>query len=164
MGYLGHYDTKTKKQQSLKEHLEHVAGLAARFAAVFGAEELGALAGRYHDLGKYSVQFQAYLRGERSSGGDHSTGGAQVLFRRKSPLLLLAAWAIAGHHGGLPDFGGDFDDAGSATFCSRMRKELPDFSAWKAEEEAPVPPDAVPSFLQPLDIYRMVRCKMKLNS
>ena len=155
MGYLGHYDTKTKKAQGLKEHLEHVAGLAARFAAVFGAEELGALAGRYHDIGKYSAQFQAYLRGERSSGGDHSTGGAQVLFHRKSPLLRLAAWAIAGHHGGLPDFGVDFDDAGGATFCSRMRKELPDFSAWRAEEEAPVPPGAVPSFLQPPDIYRV---------
>ena len=156
MGYLGHYDTKTKKPQGLKEHLEHVAGLAARFAAAFGAEELGALAGRYHDIGKYSAQFQAYLRGERSSGGDHSTGGAQVLFHRKSPLLVLAAWAIAGHHGGLPDFGDEkFDDAGGTTFCSRMRKKLPDFSAWRAEEEAPAPPDAVPSFLQPPDIYQV---------
>lgn len=70
MEYLGHYDAETGREQLLKEHLDHVASLAAQFAATFDAEELGGIAGRYHDIGKYSAQFQAYLRGERSSGGD----------------------------------------------------------------------------------------------
>lgn len=91
MEYLGHYDAETGREQLLKEHLDHVASLAAQFAATFDAEELGGIAGRYHDIGKYSAQFQAYLRGERSSGGDHSTGGAQLLYQKRQPLLCLAA-------------------------------------------------------------------------
>ena len=120
MEYLGHYDAETGREQLLKEHLDHVASLAAQFASAFDAKELGEIAGRYHDIGKYSARFQAYLRGERSSGGDHSTGGAQLLYQKRQPLLCLAAWAIAGHHGGLPDFGGEFDGEGSARFCGRM--------------------------------------------
>lgn len=118
MEYLGHYDVETGRKQPLKEHLDHVASLAAQFAASFGARELGEIAGRYHDVGKYSAQFQEYLRGERGFGGDHSTGGAQILFQKRQLLLCLAAWAIAGHHGGLPDFGGEFDGKGSPTFAA----------------------------------------------
>lgn len=36
----------------LREHLEGTAKLAAEFAAEFGAEEWGRLAGLWHDLGK----------------------------------------------------------------------------------------------------------------
>ena len=85
MEYLGHYDAETGREQLLKEHLDHVASLAAQFAAAFDAEELGEIAGLYHDIGKYSARFQAYLRGERGSGGDHSTGGAQLLYQKRQP-------------------------------------------------------------------------------
>lgn len=91
MEYLGHYDAGTGAKQLLKEHLDHVASLAAQFVASFDAEELGEIAGRYHDVGKYSARFQEYLRGVRSSGGDHSTGGAQLLYQKRQLLLCLAA-------------------------------------------------------------------------
>lgn len=156
MEYLGHYDINTKNEQSLREHLENVARIAADFASVFGAENFGEVVGRYHDIGKYSSRFQAYLRGEKSSGGDHSTAGAQILYQSQTPMAVLAAWAIAGHHGGLPDFGGEFDGERSATFSGRMRKKLPDFAAWQREEEKPPKLDSTFSFLQPpFDIYRI---------
>lgn len=155
MEYLGHYDAETGREQLLKEHLDHVASLAAQFAAAFDAEELGEIAGLYHDIGKYSARFQAYLRGERGSGGDHSTGGAQLLYQKRQPLICLAAWAIAGHHGGLPDFGGEFDGEGSATFCGRMKKKLPDFAAWQEDECGPIELRHMPSMLQSPDIYQL---------
>ncbi|MCG3125530.1 MAG: hypothetical protein CHACPFDD_00354 [Phycisphaerae bacterium] len=59
---------------------------AAGFAAAFGAAEWGRLAGLWHDIGKYSAEFQAYLRSaseldahQESRPGtrlDHSTAGA----------------------------------------------------------------------------------------
>lgn len=48
--------------EPLEEHLRQVAALAREFAGAFGAEQWGELAGLWHDLGKYSAAFQAYLR------------------------------------------------------------------------------------------------------
>jgi CRISPR-associated endonuclease/helicase Cas3 len=50
--------------QPLEQHLRNVATLAKQFAEPFGGEEWGYLAGLWHDLGKYSEEFQAYLRAE----------------------------------------------------------------------------------------------------
>ena len=88
MEYLGHYDAGTGAKQLLKEHLDHVASLAAQFAASFDAEELGEIAGRYHDVGKYSARFQEYLRGVRSSGGAIALFGGMGHCR--------ASWRTAG--------------------------------------------------------------------
>src|SRR4051812_41559698 len=45
-----------------------------------------------------------YVRGERSSGGDHSTAGAQVAAGQlPKPLGQMLAFIIAGHHAGLAD-------------------------------------------------------------
>lgn len=156
MEYLGHYDAETKKKQRLKDHLEDVAGLSARFAKAFDAEKLGEIAGRYHDIGKYSDAFQAYLLGERNSGGDHSTAGAQILFQTRQPVLCLLAEAIAGHHGGMPDFGTTMDDAGGTSFLSRMRKDLPFSGNWRKEEPVPPSPECqLPLFKPPVDFYRI---------
>ena len=46
------------REQSILEHLTGTAGLCAGFAAAFGAEEQGQLAGLAHDIGKYSAAFQ----------------------------------------------------------------------------------------------------------
>ena len=48
--------------QLLKDHLENVAELANQFACEFDAGEWGYLAGLWHDWGKGSKEFQAYLR------------------------------------------------------------------------------------------------------
>ena len=48
--------------EPLERHLQEVADLAGDFAAAFGAREWGKLAGLWHDLGKYSLEFQNYLK------------------------------------------------------------------------------------------------------
>ncbi len=47
--------------QPLEEHLEQVSQLAAQFADPFGGKEWAHLAGLWHDLGKYSNEFQKML-------------------------------------------------------------------------------------------------------
>ena len=47
-----------EKWQPLEKHLENVAEIAAGFAKPFGGEEWARLAGLWHDLGKYSNEFQ----------------------------------------------------------------------------------------------------------
>ena len=44
--------------QPLDEHLKNVAELARKFASDFNAGDWAYLAGLWHDLGKYSQEFQ----------------------------------------------------------------------------------------------------------
>lgn len=62
MTYLAHIAGDGRKQTAA-EHLNGTAERCALFAAPFGAEELGRLAGLSHDLGKYSMEFQRRLAG-----------------------------------------------------------------------------------------------------
>uniref|UniRef100_I2Q4C7 CRISPR-associated endonuclease Cas3-HD n=1 Tax=Desulfovibrio sp. U5L TaxID=596152 RepID=I2Q4C7_9BACT len=88
--------------QGLAEHLHGVAGQARDFAGRFGAGEWGALAGLFHDAGKYTEAFQRRLAGD-GQRVDHSSAGARLAVDRfKGPGKLLA-YCIAGHHAGLPD-------------------------------------------------------------
>jgi CRISPR-associated endonuclease Cas3-HD len=92
-------------------HLERVALRTSQFAAMFGAEDWGRLAGMWHDLGKYSAQFQDYLRQqngfeahlEQTSRVDHSTAGAQLASQSVPKWGRLLAYVIAAHHAGLAD-------------------------------------------------------------
>ena len=104
MTYLAHIAQDGRKQTVL-EHLNGTAELCAGFAAAFGTEELGRLAGLSHDLGKYSDAFQRRLQGN-SERVDHSTAGAAECCKLEQ---RCAAFAVAGHHGGLPDGGGQGD-------------------------------------------------------
>ncbi|WP_456380563.1 CRISPR-associated helicase Cas3' [Thiolapillus sp.] len=100
----------------LQDHLSAVARLAQNHAAVFGSADWGAVAGRWHDLGKYSVEFQQYIRNasgyepeqahvETTSGRvDHSTAGAVHADQRWGIHGRVLAYLIAGHHAGLPDW------------------------------------------------------------
>ena len=47
--------------QSVKDHLEGVAELAAGYARPFGGEKDAWQAGMLHDLGKYSEGFQQHI-------------------------------------------------------------------------------------------------------
>ncbi|MBV8889265.1 MAG: CRISPR-associated helicase Cas3', partial [Alphaproteobacteria bacterium] len=107
-----------EKGEPLLAHLAAVGKHAAASARVFGWASIAEVAGRLHDIGKCSVRFQAYIRGERPSGGDHSSAGAHVALNtyRGSSLVFarLLAFAIAGHHAGLAD-GSELDDRLKAT-------------------------------------------------
>ncbi len=94
--------------QGLSAHLEGTAALAGTAAAPLGLPLCARMAGLLHDFGKYDPAFQRRIRGE---GGavDHSTAGAHLLLGRAGPAHLVAqllAYAILGHHAGLPDKGG----------------------------------------------------------
>ncbi|MEW6744073.1 MAG: CRISPR-associated helicase Cas3' [Planctomycetota bacterium] len=89
--------------QALRDHLRAVAERAQSLAGVFGAGDQTYLAGILHDLGKYRVEFQEYLAGQRAGGLDtaHAVYGAAVAWHRLGrPDLALA---IAGHHASLHD-------------------------------------------------------------
>ena len=120
--------------QALEDHLTRVAELAQSFADEFGAGEWGYLAGLWHDLGKYSKEFQKYL----STSGDpdahieakpgrvdHSTAGAQHAFGKSKSEGKLLAYAIAGHHAGLLN---GKDNEGSC-LAARLEKAIPSCDA-----------------------------------
>ena len=139
--YLAHLSDDGRKQTVL-DHLKGTADRCAAFAVAFGAEEQGRLAGLAHDLGKYSDAFQRRLAGGEPV--DHSTAGAFECMQAKQPL---AAFAVAGHHGGLPDGGSRTDHPDAGTFWGRMNRaiqgHLPPYAAWKSElslPAAPLPP------------------------
>jgi CRISPR-associated endonuclease/helicase Cas3 len=102
------HSTESKKKddwQLLEDHLEKVASLAKSFAAVFGAGQWGKLCGLLHDAGKATQAFQRRLEGGMARV-DHSTFGARLAAEKCGLFGLLLAYAVAGHHGGLPDGGG----------------------------------------------------------
>ena len=63
------------RQQTVLEHLQGTARRSSSHAGNFGAGEQGELAGRAHDLGKYTVAFQRRLL-DQGPKVDHSTAGA----------------------------------------------------------------------------------------
>jgi len=94
--------------EPLADHLEEVGRRAAAFARSFGWMEAARAAGLLHDIGKASNAYQAYIAAPQegaSRGPDHSTAGAREAENLYGPYLgRMLAYAIAGHHGGLPDF------------------------------------------------------------
>jgi CRISPR-associated endonuclease/helicase Cas3 len=111
-----------KKCQSLEPrhgHLNKVAYWTSKFAGDMfpegpdreAATQWGYLAGLWHDLGKFSQEFQTYIAkaggdshaGESQGKVDHSTAGAQHAIKTFGPLGHWLAYGIAGHHSGLLD-------------------------------------------------------------
>lgn len=149
MKYLGHKNLKDGSEQTLQEHLIRVSELAEKFASEFGENESGKLVGLYHDIGKYSKEFQSYIRQESKERRDHSTAGARELLNKKNPVTLIAAFCIAGHHCGIPNIGnGNITKYGETTFYSRVTgKKIPEYADYMKEIEEP---DASHSKLIPL--------------
>jgi CRISPR-associated endonuclease/helicase Cas3 len=103
----------------LRDHLTATAERAAAFAEAWGATEAARLCGLWHDLGKYAVEFQEMIRNVDADAHvetapydgrrriDHSSAGAQHAVERFGRFGRLLAYAIAGHHAGLPDWIGE---------------------------------------------------------
>jgi CRISPR-associated endonuclease/helicase Cas3 len=103
------------REHLLDEHLRGVAVLAADFAADFDSSNWASIAGLWHDLGKYSTEFQRYIKTvsgydaeahiEGAPGRvDHSTAGAIHAVRQFGAHGRILAYLIAGHHAGLADW------------------------------------------------------------
>lgn len=103
-GTLGNYSD----WQLLADHLRQVAERASCLAqrALPGNEQLmksAWVAGLLHDLGKYRNEFQEYICGFRCKG-DPTTFHKQAGAAKAAQLNLIPiAYAIHGHHGGMPD-------------------------------------------------------------
>ena len=107
--YLAHRREDTGEEQLLIDHLRGTAELAGEFGKYIHAEEQARRCGRIHDIGKGSTAFQERIRG-KSISADHSTAGALEARKR---LDIAAAFAIAGHHAGLPNGGSRADKGGT---------------------------------------------------
>jgi CRISPR-associated endonuclease/helicase Cas3 len=144
---IAHYRETGEQRQTVEAHLLSVANIASSFAEKIGLSCQGELIGLLHDLGKYSDEFQAYLKSAVGlfnqdedeefvdAGGlkgkiDHSTAGAQLIWRelsKKGPLGQIVgqilALCIASHHSGLIDcLSSDSNSFGDDNFSRRLNK------------------------------------------
>ncbi len=88
--------------EPLLRHLSEVAQGARDNGQRLGLGGLAEVAGRVHDLGKYTPGFQARLNG--GARVDHSTAGAVWAYQHLPPRWgRLLAHVVAGHHVGLQD-------------------------------------------------------------
>jgi len=122
--------------QLLEDHLKNVAKMSRSFAETFGAGDWAYFAGLWHDIGKYSDEFQHKLSIQEGNDAhietkpgrvDHSTAGAQHAFKSSGDRGKLLAYAIAGHHAGLLD--GKSNDA---CLHERLKKIIPDYSSYQS--------------------------------
>lgn len=120
-------------------HLNGVAEKAQTFADKFGNSDWAKLVAMWHDLGKFSPDWQKYIRLTTgfdeeahceggSSRPNHSTVGAVLLMERfkGTPFGRLPAYVVAGHHAGLPDWvpevsGGDLQNRLYDTFSGQLK-------------------------------------------
>ncbi len=113
--------------QLLHEHLFNVSCRSESFAETFNAGHWGRVAGLWHDLGKFSNEFQRKLTGQSTARVDHSTAGARHAYQQLGASGKILAYAIAGHHSGLPN-GKSNDEACLALRLETGRRRIPDYS------------------------------------
>ena len=115
-----------RENETVEEHLAHVAQMASVFAYSFGGAELAAACGYLHDLGKYTDDYQDYLqrsiKGEGAVRGEtiHSLqGGCYALEKfRDVEIADFVVNIVASHHGELIDM---VDDEGRRTAERRVK-------------------------------------------
>ena len=142
MNYIAHQRKSDQQEQTVAEHLAAVSENAKLFASSISLPLCGQLVGLLHDLGKYSDEFQQYIRSAighidpdaeeyvdakgKKGKIDHSTAGGQFInkterehkaFQYLSQLLSLA---IVSHHGGLIDC---LAPDGTDKYSRRMAKD-----------------------------------------
>jgi len=113
-------------------HLNKVAYLAGKFAGEMfpagskdarAATGWGHLVGWWHDLGKFSIEFQERLEGKRERA-NHSSAGAIHAYSKIPIIGQIASFLIAGHHAGLADWLGSDR---SALHGRLHEKDLPEW-------------------------------------
>lgn len=107
----------------LEDHLRDVSQLCGNFANGFNEKSIdwAKLAGIWHDLGKYSADFQkmictrsgynpeAHLEGQAGKVNHSSAGALHARIKLGDTAGKILGYLIAGHHAGLPDWHGGLD-------------------------------------------------------
>ena len=126
-------------KQTLEEHLRGTSKLAAGFAAKFHNSSWGEVIGLWHDLGKYSDEFQDYIKknsgyeeGEKLGKTDHTSAAAILAKERFPQHWPPISYCIAGHHAGmhnwLPDIGISSDLSkrlNKTEFLEKIKAKIP---------------------------------------
>ena len=145
MEYLAHMEED--KQQSLKNHLTGTAQYSKETGESLGIGAITELIALFHDFGKYSDEFQAYLRrGDRNEKGsvDHSSAGAAFLINQYGALkdtnirllLDMITYAITAHHGMYDTVDKDGEDKFSGRLKKFSKEELEElYNRWSKELE-----------------------------
>lgn len=142
--------------EQMHEHETRVADRCACFLARIhpSLHAWGLLLGSWHDIGKYSDEFQKYLsvannvervdlHGVDVNGKvDHSTAAAQLSEKKFGKPGLLLAYPFAGHHAGLPDW-----DVGSSSAGLRQRLKK-DISCFEKNAPADLSSQNFPSMIR----------------
>jgi len=121
-----HPELAPEDWHKLEDHLLVVAKTASRFASLFRGQHWGEAVGLLHDIGKCQKAFQDYLLktvGNMQSGPsgiEHSIAGARLAAENDPHLGKILAYAIAGHHAGLPDGRSD-----GPSLEKRLEKQIP---------------------------------------
>lgn len=137
--------------QLLSEHLVQVERLSSCRGAAIGLAAAASIVGRLHDLGKYDPEFDRVLSDEPVRV-DHSTAGGKALLEsvpaNMKVVADILAYAILGHHAGLPDKSG----AEAACLDRRLEKPMaPLDPAWRSHlpEDFNVPGRELLAHLRP---------------
>ncbi|MDQ2105608.1 CRISPR-associated endonuclease Cas3'' [Azospirillum isscasi] len=135
--------------EPLRKHLELVAqtahGFGAHLIADGSAAAFARTLGLLHDAGKYAQAFQDYLstlKGKRRRVDHSSAGAVYALERYKDHAGWMLAYAVAGHHAGLPDGGGG--ETGSLRHRIMASPSAAAARAGFMAEIAPLLPDRLP--------------------
>lgn len=129
--------TPQEQWQLLTDHLTSVAEWSSSFASDFGSEKWAYVLGMVHDVGKGSEAFQERLRGKPIQV-DHATAGAQLLAKRYGVVGKQLAYAVAGHHGGIPNGATHSSDSGGRSpLKARLEKQVEPYEPFAETLELP---------------------------
>lgn len=107
--YIAHI-REDGREQTVLEHLKESAAIAADCLSPCGLTKTAYLSGLLHDLGKYTNEFQQYIRGSVAAPRGsviHSFQGCQLILRNyhesedvfERLTAEIIAYAIGAHHG-----------------------------------------------------------------
>lgn len=139
---IAHWRVSDQTPHLIRQHLYDVSVLSGCFGAKLHVAKAGELIGLLHDLGKYSKEFQDYIKSALGLNNcdeddyvdadamrgkvDHSSAGAQFIWHALSKrgaletqIAQILALCVASHHSGLIDC---LNDDGEDNFSRRMAK------------------------------------------
>ena len=146
---IAHKRIDTGETQSIQSHSEQTAALAAEFA-IDELKGIVSACGILHDVGKYQPSFQRRIRGEPIQV-PHALCGAKAAKAHypKGPACRIMEYVVAGHHAGLPDYGGKADASTLSTLCGTLRRSAEPFEIYLEElNPPPLDTEAFSAWLQ----------------